>query len=134
MDNEILQNIWQNLSANNLTDTEFEEWTETFMNDPEVQENVHEYLFDKDLTESSFEEWSTNIGLKKNDQLDSELLLADGGSVSTKNEPLTSLNRNRRPTATFQPEKDTAIERMFGKNEVTKPPCNFLIIIPEWFG
>jgi hypothetical protein len=119
MDNEILQNIWQNLSANNLTDTEFEEWTETFMNDTEVQENVHEYLFDNDLTESSFEEWSTNIGLKKNDLLDSELLLADGGSVSTKNEPLTSLNRNRRPTATFQPEKDTAIERMFGKNEVT---------------
>lgn len=119
MDNEILQNIWQNLSANNLTDTEFEEWTETFMNDTEVQENVHEYLFDKDLTESSFEEWSTNIGLKKNDQLDSELPLADGGLVSTKNEPLTSLNRNRRPTATFQPEKDTAIERMFGKNEVT---------------
>ena len=65
MDNEILQNIWQNLSANNLTDTEFEEWTETFMNDTEVQENVHEYLFDNDLTESSFEEWSTNIGLKK---------------------------------------------------------------------
>ena len=65
MDNEILQNIWQNLSANNLTDTEFEDWTETFMNDTEVQENVHEYLFDNDLTESSFEEWSTNIGLKK---------------------------------------------------------------------
>tara|TARA_R110002020_G_scaffold143531_3_gene315852 strand:- start:5335 stop:10563 length:5229 start_codon:yes stop_codon:yes gene_type:complete len=125
MDNEILQNIWQNLSANNLTDTEFEEWTETFMNDTEVQENVHEYLFDNDLTESSFEEWSTNIGLKKNDQLDSELPLADGG-LESKDKGVDTLTpspqpflRNRKPGYYPEGEKNTAIERMFGKNEVT---------------
>jgi len=61
--------------------------------------------------------WSEKKNASQNRDGNSEL--ENGGSVSTKNEPFTSLNRNRRPTATFQPEKDTAIERMFGKNEVT---------------
>ena len=119
MDNEILQNIWQNLTENNLTESEFESWSETFFNDTEVQENIHNYLFANQLTDSNFDDWSNNIGLKKKDVLDSESQLEDGGLAPTENKALTSLNRNRKPSASFQPEKDTAIERMFGKNEVT---------------
>ena len=125
MDNEILQNIWQNLTENNLTDSEFESWSETFFNDTEVQENVHNYLFANQLTDSNFNDWSNNIGLKKKDVLDSASQLEDGGLASN-DKGIDTLTpspqpflRNRDPGYYPEGEKDTAIERMFGKNEVT---------------
>ena len=70
MSNEILQNIWQNLSDNNLTDSEFEAWKENFNADVDVQTNVYNYLQENDLTQSSQEEWTANVVGKTTDVAD----------------------------------------------------------------
>ena len=61
----------------------------------------------------SFEEFEETYGLKKKDEFDMVSALETGISQPS------ALSRNQRLSITPQPEKDTAIERAFGKNEVT---------------
>ena len=65
MNEELLNNIWEVLSSDGATDSDFETWKQNFQEDEEIQVNVHKYLTEKQYTESDYETWSTNIGIKK---------------------------------------------------------------------
>ena len=67
MNEEVLQNIWEVLSSDGATSSDFETWKNNFSDSEEVQVNVHEYLTDNQYTESDYATWSTNVGLKKKD-------------------------------------------------------------------
>ena len=67
MNEELLNNIWEVLSSDGATDSDFETWKQNFQGDEEIQVNVHKYLTEKQYTESDYETWSTNIGIKKKD-------------------------------------------------------------------
>ena len=74
-------------------------------------------FFDEVVSEryevGSFEEFEDTYGLKKKDETDMVSGLETGISQPT------GLSRNQRLSITPTAEKDTAIERTFGKNEVT---------------
>ena len=70
MSEQILKNIWNNLTQAGLTTNDFEAWNTNFQSNEEVQANVHEYLTRQQLTTSDFSTWSNNLGLKKKDESD----------------------------------------------------------------
>ena len=74
----MLNNIWQELSANNLTQSDFDAWKSNFLQDQEVQGNVYNYLVENNLTQSSGEEWVKNI----NEEL-------AAGQTEVEKEPMT---------------------------------------------
>ena len=113
MNEEILRNIWNYLSTQGLTSSPFDEWSVNIQQDEGVQKNIHGYLVNQNLTDSNFDIWANNLGLKKKDESDMVSELETGISQPS------ALSRNQRLSITPQPEKDTAIERAFGKNEVT---------------
>lgn len=113
MNEEILKNIWNYLSTQGLTNSPFDEWSINIQQDEGVQKNIHGYLVNQNLTDSNFDIWANNLGLKKKDESDMVSELETGISQPS------ALSRNQRLSITPQPEKDTAIERAFGKNEVT---------------
>ncbi len=113
MNEEFLKNIWDYLSSQELTTTPFDEWVINVQEDEGVQKNIHKYLTDQELTDSNFEKWLSNLGVKKKDEADMVSGLGDGISQPSE------LSRNQRLSITPTAEKDTAIERAFGKNEVT---------------
>ena len=113
MNEEFLKNIWDYLSSQELTTTPFDEWVINVQEDEGVQKNIHKYLTDQELTDSNFEKWLSNLGLKKKVETDMVSGLETGISQPS------ALSRNQRLSITPTAEKDTAIERAFGKNEVT---------------
>ncbi len=113
MNEEILKNIWDYLSTQGLTKSPFDEWSVNIQQDEGIQKNIHGYLVNQNLTDSDFDIWASNIGLKKKDETDMVSGLETGISQPTE------LSRNQRLSITPTAEKDTAIERAFGKNEVT---------------
>ena len=68
MDDEILENIWNTLTKDGATKSDFETWKSNFSGSDEIQNNVHSYLTDKKYTKSDIETWRTNVGIKKKDQ------------------------------------------------------------------
>ena len=68
MDEEVLQNIWEVLTSDGATSSDFETWKSNFSDSEEVQVNVHEYLTDNQYTESDYATWAANVGLKKKDE------------------------------------------------------------------
>mgnify|MGYP003149423604 FL=1 len=42
MNDEILKNIWTQLTSDGMTKSSFEEWKSN-LQDPEIQENIHSY-------------------------------------------------------------------------------------------
>jgi hypothetical protein len=113
MNEEILKNIWDYLSTQGLTKSPFDEWSVNIQQDEGIQKNIHGYLVNQNLTDSDFDIWASNIGLKKKDETDMVSELETGISQPS------ALSRNQRLSITPTAEKDTAIERAFGKNEVT---------------
>jgi len=71
MNEQLLKNIWNRLTADGKTTSDFDTWMSNISNNPDVQTNVHTYLVEQNLTQNDFDTWSTNTGLKKKD--DSEL-------------------------------------------------------------
>ena len=63
MDDEILKNIWNTLTNDGATKSDFETWKTNFSGSDEVQNNVHTYLTDKKYTKSDIETWRTNVGI-----------------------------------------------------------------------
>ena len=113
MNEEILKNIWNYLSTQGLTNSPFDEWSINIQQDEGVQKNIHGYLVNQNLTDSNFDIWANNLGLKKKDESDMVSELETGISQPS------GLSRNQRLSVAPTAEKDTAIERAFGKNEVT---------------
>ena len=62
MNEEILKNIWEALSSDGMTSSNYETWKQNFINKPEVRANIHEYLISNNYTKSDFNTWYNNIG------------------------------------------------------------------------
>ena len=62
MNEEILKNIWETLSSDGKTSSNYETWKQNFINKPEIRANIHEYLISNNYTKSDFNTWSNNIG------------------------------------------------------------------------
>ena len=58
---EILNNIYGNLSSNSLTDSDYETWKSNFANSKDVQGNVYDYLKSNNLTQSDKTTWTNNV-------------------------------------------------------------------------
>lgn len=110
MNEQLLKNIWNQLTKDGKTTSSFEEWVVNVSNDPSVQQTIHGYLVEKKLTDSSFNDWADNTGLKKKD--DSLSSSQEGVMESITSEEVS-------PSGLESTEKSTAIERQFGKNEFT---------------
>tara|TARA_R100000951_G_scaffold60984_1_gene51244 strand:- start:185 stop:12685 length:12501 start_codon:yes stop_codon:yes gene_type:complete len=67
MNEELLQNIWQRLTDDGLTESDFQSWLNNVNSDEKIKQNVFSYLSEKKLTDSSYEDWNKNTGLKKKD-------------------------------------------------------------------
>ena len=67
MSDKILNNVWNQLTKDELTDSDFETWKSNIASNEEVQANVHEYLTDKELTSSDLNSWKSNLGLIEQD-------------------------------------------------------------------
>ena len=65
MNEEILQNIWNQLTQDGMTTSDFETWKSNFAGSEDIQKNVHGYLLENNLTDSDIDTWSSNVGLKK---------------------------------------------------------------------
>jgi len=91
MSEQILKNIWNNLTQAGLTTNDFETWNANFQSNEEVQANVHEYLVGQQLTTNDFSTWSNNLGLKKKDAFDffSEVAVTE----SSTDQPTTEAER-----------------------------------------
>jgi len=84
-----------------------------YLSDIGNRQSFYDEIVSKRYEVGSFEEFEDTYGLKKKVETDMVSGLETGIS-----QPST-LSRNQRLSITPQPEKDTAIERAFGKNEVT---------------
>ena len=104
---EVLQNIWNHLTENQLTNSPFDVWMENISSDTDIQNNVYNYLSENGMTSSDFDTWSLNAGLKKKEVTQSGL---ESGNLDS-----TLQNDIQIQTG----EDDTAIERTFGKNFLT---------------
>jgi len=67
MNDKILQNIWNYLTSEGLTTSDFDAWRSNVMSNENIQENIHGYLTKKGFTTSDLETWKNNTGLKKKD-------------------------------------------------------------------
>ena len=70
---ELLKNIWNQLTSDNQTTSDFETWKSNFSGSEEIQGNIYNYLKENNFTESDFKTWSTNVGLKKKENLEEEI-------------------------------------------------------------
>jgi len=61
MNGNILNNIYDKLSQDNLVDVDFDAWQSNFVQDPEVVGNVYNYLSQQGLVTAGPEEWVKNI-------------------------------------------------------------------------
>ena len=77
MNEEILQNIWNQLTQDGMTTSDFETWKSNFAGSEDIQKNVHGYLLENNFTDSDIDTWSSNVGLKKKDESDLSVLEKD---------------------------------------------------------
>jgi len=71
MDDKRLKNIWNQLTADNKTQSDFETWKNNIASKENVQDNVHSYLSQNGFVESDLDTWKDNVGLKKKDSSES---------------------------------------------------------------
>ena len=114
MNEKALQRLFELAKEDGYANT-FEDFALLLSNNEEAASTMFNLAMN-DGYEKSFEEFSTLIGFvkkKKENELTTALPLETGTSQPS------ALSRNQRLNITPTAEKDTAIERLFGKNEVT---------------
>ena len=67
MNDQILQNIWNYLSSQNKTSSDFDTWKENVATNGDIQKNIHSYLVSQNKTSSGFNTWLSNTGLSSTD-------------------------------------------------------------------
>ena len=110
MDEEILKNIWNTLTNDGATKSDFETWKSNFSGSEEIQDNVHAYLTDKKYTKSDIETWRTNVGIatsEKKNQVD---------TPSTSNEVVTESTTETETTPGFSDGLEVEVEEEFNIN------------------
>ena len=96
MNEEILGNIWNQLSENGVTESDFDTWKSNFENDEQVQGNVYSYLKDIGATNSSKTSWKKNVGIAaikkqktKEDQTQEDATVKEDNTASTSEDGLS---------------------------------------------
>ena len=121
MNEELLNNIWEVLSSDGATDSDFETWKQNFQADEEIQVNVHEYLTENQYTESDYETWSTNVGIKKKDNSqptgEEEVMVSDTEVVEQPGSSVPSATSSEQPEV-IQEEVTTESSNIIDPNEV----------------
>ena len=119
MADDILKNIWSELSSKGKTDSEFDAWKTNMYDNEEVQNNVYGYLKGNGYTNSEFGDWKTNVlPAKTNDSASADPAVESENNTGSQSENGLSGSRDASDFENTQ-EKATAIERTFGKNEFT---------------
>ena len=119
MADDILKNIWNELSSKGKTNSEFDTWKTNVYSNEEVQNNVYGYLKDNGYTDSEFSDWKTNVlPAKTNDSASADPAVESQSDTGSQSENGSSGSRDASDFQNTQ-EKATAIERTFGKNEFT---------------
>ena len=57
---DILRNVWNALSANDLTDNNYDTWKGNVFQNSDMQQNVYKYLASAGYTDSSYKKWHSN--------------------------------------------------------------------------
>ena len=119
MADDILKNIWNELSSKGKTDSEFDAWKTNVYDNEDVQNNVYGYLKDNGYTDSEFGDWKANaLPAKTNDSASADPAAGSENNTGSQSENGLSGSRDASDFENTQ-EKATAIERTFGKNEFT---------------
>ena len=119
MADDILKNIWNELSSKGKTDSEFDAWKTNMYDNEDVQNNVYGYLKDNGYTDSEFGDWKANaLPAKTNDSASADPAVESENNTGSQSENGLSGSRDASDFENTQ-EKATAIERTFGKNEFT---------------
>ena len=83
MNEEILVNIWNTLSNQGATESDFNTWKSNFEGDESIQQNVHTYLSDAGMTNSNYETWRGNVGLGKENAQQEDATVEQDATAST---------------------------------------------------
>ena len=115
MADDILKNIWNELSSKGKTDSEFDAWKSNVYSNEEVQLNVYGYLKDNDYTSSEFGDWKANAlpesaSVKTNDSAS-----ADPAAESSQNDMgSTSENTSSESSENKFETEERYFENFFG--------------------
>ena len=122
MEREILQNIWNFLTSNGMTNTPFEEWVVNIQNSDAIQKNIHSYLIEQNVVVNDFDTWANNLGLKK--KVESEIVpepvpeVVMDSPMETGLSGLSKIQTSRRVPTQQQlespGEQETFLSRTFG--------------------
>ena len=126
MNEEALQLLYDEIAS--TYDVGSIEDFKNYLDDDNNRSSFYEEVIAPNYDVESLEDFESIYGLKKKEEEvyaqdpTTELQLEAGGLESSEEsvQPLSVLNRNRQPSIVSQKEEDTAIERMFGKNEELK--------------
>jgi hypothetical protein len=119
MADDILKNIWNELSSKGKTNSEFDAWKTNVYSNEEVQNNVYGYLKDNGYTDSEFSDWKTNVlPAKTNDSASADPAVesqSDTGSQSE--EPLSAWQSIKNSFSNLGEQVDDVFEFWFDTNE-----------------
>ena len=110
MDEEILKNIWNTLTNDGATKSDFETWKSNFSGSEKIQDNVHAYLTDKKYTKSDIDTWRTNVGITTSEKKNQV------GTPSTSNEGVTESTTKTETTPGFSDGLEVEVEEEFNIN------------------
>ena len=92
MADDILKNIWNELSSKGKTDSDFDAWQTNLNENEDVQANVYNYLKDNDYTKSEFSEWKSNALVAKTNDSASADPSVESGKKDTGSESESGLS------------------------------------------
>ena len=119
MADDILKNIWNELSSKGKTNSEFDTWKTNVYSNEEVQNNVYGYLKDNGYTDSEFSDWKTNVlPAKTNDSASADPAVesqSDTGSQSEK--PLSAWQSIKNSFSNVGEQVGDVFEFWFDTNE-----------------
>ena len=113
MNEQALQDAYSLFSQKGYNGS-FDEFVELIYSNPDALGDSYT-LFTEVGYAGSFEDFSSLMGVKKKDETEIDMV----SELETGTSQPSALSRNQRLNVSAGPEKDTAIERAFGKNEVT---------------
>ena len=119
MADDILKNIWNELSSKGKTDSEFDTWKTNVYSNEEVQNNVYGYLKDNGYTDSEFSDWKTNVlPAKTNDSASADPAAgSENNTGSQSEEPLSAWQSIKNSFSNVGEQVGDVFEFWFDTNE-----------------
>ena len=119
MADDILKNIWNELSSKGKTDSEFDTWKTNMYSNEEVQNNVYGYLKDNGYTDSEFSDWKTNVlPAKTNDSASADPAAgSENNTGSQSEEPLSAWQSIKNSFSNVGEQVGDVFEFWFDTNE-----------------